>query len=106
MLNDMRTQHVLAPSGGIMPIVLSSARSAPTSAGAYRHDFAPSRYGAAAAPATLTDHLVQIRDLGLTIESVSRTITALRSEGIVLIPNTSQIVLRDMAALRVLAAEG
>jgi CRP-like cAMP-binding protein len=44
--------------------------------------------------------------LGLTIETISRTITALRSEGIVLIPNASQIVLRDMAALRALAAEG
>jgi CRP/FNR family transcriptional regulator, nitrogen fixation regulation protein len=44
--------------------------------------------------------------LGLTIETISRTITALRSDGIVLIPNTSQIVLRDMAALRALAAEG
>jgi CRP/FNR family nitrogen fixation transcriptional regulator len=43
--------------------------------------------------------------LGLTIETISRTITALRSEGIVLIPNTSQIVLRDMVALRALAAE-
>jgi CRP-like cAMP-binding protein len=243
-----------------MPIALSTARSAPTSAGAYRHHFAPSRSGAAAAPATLTDHLMHIREhgasmhfvrnetifnqddpaeqicrivsgtvrlcrympdgrryildfllpgdlmglvespdlpvsaeavnevtlvafpricfdrmaetnpavraqllchlsanlqtaqqhlfvlgcqksrervasfllrladrtdlacgdrldlpmsrqdiadhLGLTIETISRTITALRSEGIVLIPNTSQIVLRDIAALRVLAAEG
>jgi CRP-like cAMP-binding protein len=44
--------------------------------------------------------------LGLTIETISRTITALRGEGIVLIPNTNQIVLRDMAALRALAAEG
>jgi CRP-like cAMP-binding protein len=43
--------------------------------------------------------------LGLTIETISRTITSLRSDGIVLIPNTSQIVLRDMAALRALAAE-
>jgi len=43
--------------------------------------------------------------LGLTIETISRTITALRSDGIVLIPNTNQIVLRDMAALRALAAE-
>lgn len=44
--------------------------------------------------------------LGLTIETISRTITALRGEGIVLIPNSNQIVLRDMAALRALAAEG
>jgi CRP/FNR family transcriptional regulator, nitrogen fixation regulation protein len=44
--------------------------------------------------------------LGLTIETISRTITGLRSDGTVLIPNASQIVLRDMAALRALAAEG
>ena len=43
--------------------------------------------------------------LGLTIETVSRTITGLRSTGAVLIPNTHQVVLRDMAALRILAAE-
>jgi CRP/FNR family nitrogen fixation transcriptional regulator len=43
--------------------------------------------------------------LGLTIETVSRTITALRSANAVLIPNSHQIVLRDMAALRGLAAE-
>jgi CRP/FNR family nitrogen fixation transcriptional regulator len=43
--------------------------------------------------------------LGLTIETVSRTITGLRSTGAVLIPNIHQVVLRDMAALRVLAAE-
>ena len=43
--------------------------------------------------------------LGLTIETISRTITALRSEGIVLIPNSNQVVLRDIAALRALAAE-
>ena len=44
--------------------------------------------------------------LGLTIETISRMITALRNDGAVLIPNTQQIVLRDMAALRALAAEG
>jgi CRP-like cAMP-binding protein len=43
--------------------------------------------------------------LGLTIETISRMITALRNEGAILIPNTQQIVLRDMAALRELAAE-
>jgi CRP/FNR family nitrogen fixation transcriptional regulator len=43
--------------------------------------------------------------LGLTIETVSRSITGLRSSGAVLIPNTHQVVLRDMAALRTLAAE-
>jgi len=43
--------------------------------------------------------------LGLTIETVSRTITGLRGTGALLIPNTHQVVLRDMAALRTLAAE-
>jgi len=43
--------------------------------------------------------------LGLTIETISRMITALRTEGAILIPNTTQIVLRNMAALRKLAAE-
>jgi CRP/FNR family nitrogen fixation transcriptional regulator len=43
--------------------------------------------------------------LGLTIETISRSITGLRSSGAVLIPNTHQVVLRDMAALRTLAAE-
>jgi CRP-like cAMP-binding protein len=43
--------------------------------------------------------------LGLTIETVSRSVTALRSEGAILVPNTHQIVLRDMVALRLLAAE-
>jgi CRP-like cAMP-binding protein len=44
--------------------------------------------------------------LGLTVETISRTITSLRSDGTVLAPNASQIVLRDIAALRTLAAEG
>ena len=43
--------------------------------------------------------------LGLTMETISRMITALRNEGAILIPNTQQIVLRDMAVLRSLAAE-
>jgi len=43
--------------------------------------------------------------LGLTIETISRTITGLRSTGAVLVPNTHQIVLRDKAALSALAAE-
>jgi CRP/FNR family nitrogen fixation transcriptional regulator len=43
--------------------------------------------------------------LGLTIETISRTITGLRGTGAVLVPNTHQVVLRDMAALRALAAE-
>jgi CRP/FNR family nitrogen fixation transcriptional regulator len=44
--------------------------------------------------------------LGLTIETISRMITALRNEGVILVPNTQQIVLRDLVALRALAAEG
>jgi len=44
--------------------------------------------------------------LGLTIETISRMITALRNEGAILIPNAQQVVLRDMAALRAVAAEG
>ena len=43
--------------------------------------------------------------LGLTIETISRSITALREEGAVLVPNTHQLVLRDMSILRALAAE-
>jgi len=44
--------------------------------------------------------------LGLTIETISRMITALRNDGVILVPNTQQIVLRDLVALRALAAEG
>jgi CRP/FNR family nitrogen fixation transcriptional regulator len=43
--------------------------------------------------------------LGLTIETISRSITALRSEGAIMVPNTHQLVLRDMTILRALAAE-
>jgi len=43
--------------------------------------------------------------LGLTIETISRSITALRNEGIILVPNAHQLILRDMASLRALAAE-
>ena len=43
--------------------------------------------------------------LGLTAETVSRMITALRNEGTILVPGSQQIVLRDMVALRALAAE-
>ncbi|MBW8709189.1 MAG: helix-turn-helix domain-containing protein [Alphaproteobacteria bacterium] len=43
--------------------------------------------------------------LGLTIETTSRMISALRNEEAILIPNSQQIVLRDMGALRALAAE-
>jgi len=44
--------------------------------------------------------------LGLTIETVSRVITSLRSEGVIQVPNIHQLVLRDMSSLRLLAAEG
>jgi hypothetical protein len=47
-----------------MPIALSTARSAPTSAAAYGHHFVPTRPSAAAAPATLTDWLRHIREFG------------------------------------------
>jgi CRP-like cAMP-binding protein len=43
--------------------------------------------------------------LGLTAETVSRMISALRQEGMILVPNGQQIVLRDLIALRALAAE-
>lgn len=43
--------------------------------------------------------------LGLTIETISRTLSGLRADGIILLPNTHQIVLRDKLALRALAAE-
>jgi len=38
--------------------------------------------------------------LGLTIETVSRTLTQLQADGIIAIPTTRHIVLRDAAALR------
>jgi CRP/FNR family transcriptional regulator, nitrogen fixation regulation protein len=44
--------------------------------------------------------------LGLTIETISRAITALRSAGIILVPNAHQLIVRDSIALRALAAEG
>jgi CRP/FNR family transcriptional regulator, nitrogen fixation regulation protein len=62
-------------------------------ASGFRLDLAMSRQD-------MADHL------GLTIETISRMISALRSEGAILIPNTQQIVLRDIVALRALAAEG
>ena len=42
--------------------------------------------------------------LGLTIETVSRVLASLRKLGAILIPNSHQIVLRDIAALRALCA--
>jgi CRP-like cAMP-binding protein len=44
--------------------------------------------------------------LGLTIETVCRAITALRSNGIVGVPNSHQLILSDTRALRALAIEG
>lgn len=41
--------------------------------------------------------------LGLTIETVSRTLSRLRSDGLIDIPNTNDVVLLDRAALRHLA---
>jgi CRP/FNR family transcriptional regulator len=43
--------------------------------------------------------------LGLTIETTSRSFTALRNAGAILVPDSHQLVLRDMAVLRKLAAE-
>jgi CRP/FNR family nitrogen fixation transcriptional regulator len=43
--------------------------------------------------------------LGLTIETISRSLSLLRAEGAILVPNTHQLVLRDMTILRALAAE-
>jgi CRP/FNR family nitrogen fixation transcriptional regulator len=44
--------------------------------------------------------------LGLTIETISRSLTSLRSDGLLLIPNAHQIIIRDTEALRILAAGG
>jgi CRP/FNR family nitrogen fixation transcriptional regulator len=44
--------------------------------------------------------------LGLTIETISRAISALRGDGVLLVPNAHQLILRDMAMLRAFAAEG
>jgi CRP/FNR family nitrogen fixation transcriptional regulator len=38
--------------------------------------------------------------LGLTIETVSRTLTQLQVDGVIAIPTTRHIILRDLAALR------
>jgi CRP/FNR family nitrogen fixation transcriptional regulator len=37
--------------------------------------------------------------LGLTIETVSRTLTQLQADGVIEIPTTRRIILRDRAAL-------
>lgn len=42
--------------------------------------------------------------LGLTIETISRTITGLRGKGVIFIPASHQIILRDMRALQSMAA--
>ena len=44
--------------------------------------------------------------LGLTIETVCRAITALKSDGAILVPASNQIVLQNRAMLRALATEG
>jgi CRP/FNR family transcriptional regulator, nitrogen fixation regulation protein len=43
--------------------------------------------------------------LGLTVETVCRAISALRGEGLVTVPNSHQLILNDIEALRVLAVE-
>lgn len=42
--------------------------------------------------------------LGLTIETVSRTMTQLQDEGVIVLPSCRQVVMRDKTALRDLAA--
>jgi CRP/FNR family transcriptional regulator, anaerobic regulatory protein len=60
-----------------------------------------SRNGTVSLPMTRTD----IADyLGLTIETVSRTFTRLRSERLIEVPSASEVVLRDRPALESLAA--
>lgn len=44
--------------------------------------------------------------LGLTIETVSRTITRLKSEGLIEVPNSSEVVVLDPPGLRELATGG
>lgn len=43
--------------------------------------------------------------LGLTIETVCRAISALKADGLVAVPNTHQLILRSLPALRALATE-
>ena len=50
--------------GGLMPIALSTARSAPISAAAYKRFFTPSLQDETAAPVTLTDYLLRIQEYG------------------------------------------
>ncbi len=65
MINDMRTHDVLAFFGGhIMPIALSTARSAPISSAAYSRSFTPSQQDETTAPVTLTDYLLRIQEYG------------------------------------------
>lgn len=42
--------------------------------------------------------------LGLTIETVSRTLSKLKAEGLIALPNASEVVLRDAAALHAIAS--
>ena len=53
-----------------MPIALSSARSAPISAAAYKRFFTPSRQDEAATPITLTDYLLRIQDYGARLHFI------------------------------------
>ncbi len=43
--------------------------------------------------------------LGLTIETVCRALSALRSGGLIAIPNSHELILKDMGALRAMAIE-
>jgi CRP-like cAMP-binding protein len=43
--------------------------------------------------------------LGMTIETLCRAIAALRDERIIVVPNSNQLILSNVAALRALAAD-
>jgi len=62
------------------------------------------RRGEPATPIAVPMSRLDIADyLGLTIETVSRTLTALKREGLVALPSGHMVALRDVAALRRIA---
>ncbi len=63
--------------------------------------------GQAASPVALPMSRSDIADfLGLTIETVSRTITQLKKSGVIQVPDTTHVVLRDIDELRSMAEGG